>query len=63
MSNFPPVSEGHTRIFTDHTGRWYEDVPNEQLQTETTALGLAIRHELDRAILEKLNAVERDNGI
>lgn len=23
----PPIPEGHVRVHTDHTGRWYEDIP------------------------------------
>ena len=26
-NGFPPVAEGFQRVWTDHTRRWYEDVP------------------------------------
>ena len=32
QATFPPVKEGYTRIFTDHTGRWYEDIKISTLE-------------------------------
>lgn len=38
--DLPPVPEGYVRIFEDHTGRWYEDIPQA---------------EYDRRVAEALN--------
>lgn len=59
-----PVQEGCIRRFTDHTGRWYEDIPEEEynrppseLKTEISQL---LQDEIDVEMLRRMRDWSRE---
>ena len=52
---FPRVKPGYTRVWTDHTGRWYEDIKNEELNNDTVInFNTLVTKEIDREIIKDL---------
>lgn len=54
---FPSVRKGYTRVFTDHTGRWYEDIKTSELEKPDPLAELLweeVQKEIDKEILRKL---------
>lgn len=54
---FPPPKEGYTRIFEDHTGRWFKDVSPEEMEEYKNdpfmkILNEEITKEINREIIE-----------
>jgi hypothetical protein len=48
--DFPPVQEGYIRRFTDHTGRWYEDIPEAEYNRPPFDLKSELLHLLQEEI-------------
>jgi hypothetical protein len=54
-----PLKEGYTRIYGDHTGRWFDDVSPEDMETSRNDplmidLRTAIDEEVNREILRQM---------
>lgn len=68
-SDEPPVPEGHVRVYTDHTGRWYEDIPQADYDRMVEAsrndplmqiLKAEIQAEIDREIVNGIFGGKHD---
>lgn len=49
---FPPVQEGYTRIFMDHTGRWYKDFSPEEMEEYRND---PLMKEINRVVTEQID--------
>jgi hypothetical protein len=54
-----PLKEGYTRIYGDHTGRWYDDVSPEDMEASRNDplmidLRTAIDEEVNREIMRQM---------
>lgn len=65
----PPIPEGHVRVYTDHTGRWYEDIPQADHDAMVEAarndpllqiLNAEIQAEIDREIVASIVGGKHD---
>jgi hypothetical protein len=58
---------GYVRIYTDHTGRWYEDIPEAQLEESKSdplmrLLQEEINKEINREIVRTIVKGASDNA-
>jgi hypothetical protein len=62
--DFPPVQEGYIRHFTDHTGRWYEDIPEAEYNQPPSELKAELlqllREEIDAEMIRRMREFSCD---
>lgn len=53
-----PVKPGFVRVYEDHTYRWYQDIPEEDLEYKPGSIehemAKIIREEIDKEILKQI---------
>jgi hypothetical protein len=64
QSSDVPPKEGYIRVFTDHTRRWYEDIPEEEYnqppsQWKTELLQL-LQKEIDAEMLRRMKEISQE---
>lgn len=68
IPNLPRTEENKIRVYEDHTGRWYEDLTEEEYIKKMDAsndaiyltVSMEIEKEINKEIVEVINAKVRD---
>ena len=54
-----PLKEGYTRVYEDHTGRWFKDYSPEEYEEafnspEMQEFGKILQEEIDKEVINKM---------